>query len=88
MLRWFVITGWCVASEVTPEKLHVVVVAVADVAGNIKVVTADVRRGVEQVHEITAADDGADDVFLRNSHFTQCLRTGIGERRNGCPRLL
>ena len=58
--------------DVTPEKLHVVVVAVANVARDIKVLAANIGRGVEQVHEVAAADDGADDVFLpqRSLHAT------------------
>src|SRR5882724_3415387 len=47
----------CVSFDAAPEELRIVVVAVADVARDIKVLSAYVRRSVEKVHGVAAADD-------------------------------
>ena len=38
-----------------PEELHVVVLVIADVAGYVEVLAAEVGRGVEEIDEILAA---------------------------------
>lgn len=68
-----------VLRDVAPKELHVVVVAVADVAGDVEILPADVRRRIEQIHEVAAADDGTDNGGFLHDDFAQSARAGIGE---------
>ncbi len=56
------------------------VVAVADIAGDVQILAAEIRRGVEEVHEVAAAKDRTDDFSLRDPHAAQRLRAGVFER--------
>ena len=86
-LRRLVVAERRVSHDVAPKKLHVVVVAVANVAGDIEVLSADVWRGVEKIHEVAAADNGANDGFWRHDHIVQSARAGVGELLNCCACL-
>ena len=67
--------------NITPVELYIVVLTVANVAGNIEILAADVGSGVEEVHEVAAADDRADDFFFWGIHAAQDLRAGVSERQ-------
>ena len=70
-VRRFFIGRRAIVDDIAPEELHVVVLIIADVAGDIEVLPAKVGSGVEKVHEVTAADDRTDDRILRDDDFAE-----------------